>query len=91
MRCALVPMLTPLLLLTLVPQPALAHGFGQSYDLPLPLWLYLYGAGAAVLASFVPISLFSGKRKSGEDAPYLYPRFDLLRVRYLRVVLTGRT
>jgi hypothetical protein len=91
MRRALVPMLAPLLLLTLVPQPALAHGFGQSYDLPLPLWLYLYGAGAAVLASFVPISLFSGKRKSGEDAPYLYPRFDLLRVRYLRVVLTGRT
>jgi hypothetical protein len=91
MRRALVPILAPLLLLALVPQPALAHGFGQSYDLPLPLWLYLYGAGAAVLASFVPISLFSGKRKSGEDAPYLYPRFDLLRVGFLRVVLTSRT
>lgn len=37
MRRALVPILAPLLLLPLVPQPALAHGFGQSYDLPLPL------------------------------------------------------
>jgi hypothetical protein len=91
MRRALVPILAPLLLLPLVPQPVLAHGFGQSYDLPLPLWLYLYGAGAAVLASFVPISLFSGKRKVGEDAPYLYPRFDLLRVGFLRAVLTSRT
>jgi polyferredoxin len=91
MRRALVPILTPLLLLPLVPQPALAHGFGQSYDLPLPLWLYLYCAGAAVLASFVPISLFSGKRKSGEDAPYLYSRFDLLRIKFLRAVLTSQT
>src|ERR687893_2763884 len=79
-----------LLLLLLTPSPAFAHGFGQSYDLPLPLWLYLYGAGAAVLASFVPISLFGGKRKSGENTPYLYPRFNLLRVRFLRPVLTGR-
>jgi polyferredoxin len=91
MRRALVPILALLLLLPLVPQPALAHGFGQSYDLPLPLWLYLYGAGAAVLASFVPISLFSGKRKSGEDAPYLYPRFNLLRVGFLQALLTSRT
>ncbi|CAA9440574.1 MAG: hypothetical protein AVDCRST_MAG80-1287 [uncultured Rubrobacteraceae bacterium] len=90
MRRTLVPILAPLLLLLLAPQPVLAHGFGQSYDLPLPLWLYLYGAGAAVLASFVPISLFAGK-KSGEDAPYRYPRFNLLRVGFLRTVLTSRT
>jgi hypothetical protein len=67
--------------------PALAHGFGQSYDLPLPLWLYLWGAGAAVLVSFVPISLFAGGAKDGS---YEYPRFDLLRIAPLRVVLTGR-
>ncbi len=90
MRRALVLTLALLLLLPLVPQPASAHGFGQSYDLPLPLWLYLYGAGAVVLASFVPISLFAGKRKAGEDTPYLYPRFDLLRVGVLRAVLTNR-
>jgi polyferredoxin len=84
------PVLAPLLLVLFVSQPAQAHGFGQSYDLPLPLWLYLYGAGAAVLASFVPISSFGGKRKSGENTPYLYPRFNLLRVRFLRPVLTGR-
>jgi hypothetical protein len=90
-RRALILVLAPLLLVPLVPQPAQAHGFGQSYDLPLPLWLYLYGAGAAVLASFVPISLFAGKRKPGEGAPYLYPRFNLLIVGFLHAVLTSRT
>jgi hypothetical protein len=69
-------------------RPALAHGFGQSYDLPLPLWLYLYGAGAAVLVSFVPISLFAGG--GAKDESYEYPRFDLLRITPLRVVITGR-
>jgi hypothetical protein len=67
-------------------RPALAHGFGQSYDLPLPLWLYLYGAGAAVLVSFGPISLFAGGAKV---EPYDYPRFDLFRITPLRVVLTS--
>ena len=67
-------------------RPAFAHGFGQSYDLPLPLWLYLYGAGAAVLVSFVPISLFAG----GRSDPNRYPRFDLLRVGPLRATLTSR-
>jgi hypothetical protein len=31
---------------------ALAHGFGQRFDLPLPLWLWLAGAGATVVATF---------------------------------------
>jgi hypothetical protein len=78
-----------LTLLALASQPAFAHGFGQSYDLPLPLWLYLYGAGAAVLASFVPISLLAGGGRYGEDDPY--PRFDLLRIRPLRATLTHPT
>ena len=89
-RASTITLALLLLLLPLVPRPALAHGFGQSYDLPLPLWLYLYGAGAAVLASFVPISLFAGKTKAGEDTPYLYPRFDLLRGGLLRALLTNR-
>ncbi|NKB59497.1 MAG: hypothetical protein GKS00_24500 [Alphaproteobacteria bacterium] len=33
--------------------PALAHAFGQRYDLPAPLGLYLGGAGAAVALSFI--------------------------------------
>jgi hypothetical protein len=69
-----------------IARPVFAHGFGQSYDLPLPLWLYLYGAAAAVLATFVPISLFAGRSGTGEP----YPRFDLLRIGPLRAVLTGR-
>ena len=83
MRRATVPTLV-LTLLALASRPAFAHGFGQSYDLPLPLWLYLYGAGAAVLASFIPISLFAGGGRTGEA----YPRFDLLRIGPLRAVLT---
>jgi hypothetical protein len=86
---ALVLTFALVLLSPLVPSTALAHGLGQSYDLPLPLWLYLYGAGAAVLVSFVPIALFAGERKGREDAPYRYPRFDLLRVGISRRVLTG--
>ena len=69
------------------PGPALAHGFGQSYDLPIPLWLYLFGAGAAVLVSFVPISLIAEERDA--KSPLSYPLFDLFRVRPLRVVLNN--
>jgi len=67
-------------------RPALAHGFGPTYDIPIPLWLYLYAAAAVVL-SFVPLALFSRKER---DAPYSYPRFDLFRIRSLRKVLTSR-
>lgn len=64
--------------------PALAHGFGQSYDIPIPLWLYLFGAGAAVLASFVPITLLA------EGSVNLrYPRFDLFRIKPLRATLNN--
>ena len=41
--------------------PALAHGFGPTYDIPIPLWLYLYGAAAAVVLAFVPLALYSRK------------------------------
>jgi len=76
--------------LTLVgSRPALAHGFGPTYDIPIPLWLYLYGAAAAVLFAFVPLALFSRKMRTA-DAAYQYPRFDLFRVRWLRSLLTSR-
>ena len=68
-------------------RPALAHGFGPTYDIPIPLWLYLYGAAAAVVLAFLPLALFSRKER---DAPYQYPSFDLLRVRLLRTLLTSR-
>src|ERR687897_911358 len=69
------------------PRPALAHGFGPTYDIPIPLWLYLYGAAAAVVLSFLPLALFSRKER---DFPYRYPRFDLFRIPSLRKVLTSR-
>src|ERR671912_432536 len=68
-------------------RPALAHGFGPTYDIPIPLWLYLYGAAAAVVLSFLPLALFSRKER---DSAYRYPRFDLFRVRLLRTILTSR-
>ncbi|HEX2182309.1 MAG TPA: hypothetical protein VHH10_08485 [Rubrobacteraceae bacterium] len=67
-------------------RPALAHGFGQRYDLPVPLWLYLWAASAVVLLSFVLVSYFVGK----EEAPRRYPRFDLLRLRAFRATLASR-
>jgi hypothetical protein len=89
-RRALALIFAALLLLPLSASPALAHGLGVSYDLPLPLWLYLYGAGATVLVSFLPISLLSGGRRTGEDISYRYPGFDLLRIGPLRAVLTNK-
>lgn len=85
---AAVPCLSLLVLLGFA-SPAYAHGFGETYDLPLPLWLYLWGAGATVLVSFVPISLFTGRdARSGKT--YSYPRFDLFRIGALRVLLNSR-
>jgi hypothetical protein len=68
-------------------RPALAHGFGPTYDIPIPLWLYLYGAAAAVVLSFLPLALFSRKER---DSPYRYPRLDLFRIRFFKKVLTSR-
>jgi hypothetical protein len=69
-------------------RPAFAHAFGQTYNLPLPLWLYLWGAGAAVLISFFPISLFTGGVR--REQQYGYPRFDVLQIAPLRTVLMSR-
>jgi hypothetical protein len=41
-----------------MPGAAVAHGFGQRYELPLPLSLYLFGAAAAVALSFMMFALF---------------------------------
>lgn len=54
--------------------PALAHGFGQRYDLPVPLWLWVTGAAAAVALSFVVIGLFV----HGTPGLHGYPRLNIL-------------
>jgi hypothetical protein len=54
--------------------PALAHGFGQRYELPLPLSLYLFGAATAVALSFGVFGLFV----RGVPAPRLAAHVDLL-------------
>src|SRR3712207_1203381 len=66
--------------------PALAHGFGQRYDLPVPLWLYLYGSAGAVLLSFAVFALFVGGRGAGRG----YPRMNLLRFGLFRATLASR-
>ena len=75
-----------LVLASLDAPPAFAHGLGRSQDLPLPLWFFLYGAAAAVLVSFVPITLFTDSR----HGPFEYPRFNLLRIGPLRALLLAR-
>ena len=62
-----------------LPGPALAHAFGQRYDLPLPLSLYVAGAGATVALSFVVMALFVREGGAGR-APW---RLDLVRVGHL--------
>ena len=48
----------------LIPRTALAHAFGQRYDLPLPLSFYVVGAGATVAFSFVVMAFFLRDRKA---------------------------
>jgi hypothetical protein len=56
--------------------PALAHGFGQRYDLPLPLSLYLLGAGAVVAVSFILAAVFARGAGHGRR-PVRWPRVAL--------------
>jgi hypothetical protein len=63
-------------------RPALAHAFGQRYDLPVPLWLYLSGAGAAVALSFVILGLFL----RGAAGAHTYPRANLFRWSVFRLL-----
>lgn len=69
----------------LVPGLAYAHAFGTRYSLPVPLHFYLSGAGAAVLLSFVLVGFFV-RTESGRSG---YPRFDLLRWRWVRILFSA--
>ena len=53
-------------LLAAIPLPALAHGFGQRFDLPLPLWMFLVGAGATVAVTF---ALLARQRHAAARTP----------------------
>jgi hypothetical protein len=54
--------------------PAIAHGFGERYELPVPLSLYLFGAAAVVALSFVVFGLFVRPTPAASPAK----RLDLL-------------
>ncbi len=69
---------TPLLFV----RDAVAHGFGQRYDLPVPLLLWIVGAGATILLSFVLVAMFARGSQSASD----YPRVNLLRWRIARTL-----
>ena len=62
---------------------AVAHGFGQRYDLPIPLSLYATGAAAAVVLSFVAIGLFAGRM----PGRFSYPHLNLLGMRLGRLLV----
>ncbi len=50
----------------LAPTPALAHSFGQVYNLPVPVWMYLYGAAAALALSFLVVAFVVSARPRGD-------------------------
>ena len=79
--------LIPLLLVgtALLAQPAYAHGFGERYDLPVPLEYYVVGAGLAVALSFIVVGLFVRGGSGSSD----YPRYNLLKHRPTRAILTS--
>jgi hypothetical protein len=75
-----------LLALLTAATPALAHGFGDRYDLPVPLSLWVGGAATAVVLSFVVSGLFvRGSATRGS-----YPRINLLRWRAARFLVHPR-
>ncbi len=69
-----------------MPRPALAHGFGQRYDLPIPLWLWGTGGAAAVALSFAIIGLFVTARPGVRG----YWRLNLLRSAPGQLLADGR-
>ncbi|HEY3466803.1 MAG TPA: hypothetical protein VGL47_16840 [Amycolatopsis sp.] len=68
----------------------LAHGLGGRSDLPVPLWLALYAGAAAVLASFVALTLlWKTPRLRGADAGRPLPFARVVDARATSIVLKG--
>ena len=61
---------------------AIAHGFGQRYDLPVPLPLWILGAGATILLSFFLVAVFARRT----DEKFDYFRVNLLRWQLFRIL-----
>ena len=53
------------------PSAALAHSFGQVYNLPVPFWLYAWGATGALLASFVMVAVALTSARATQAPAYL--------------------
>ena len=68
--------------------PALAHGFGERYDLPLPLRFFVIAGAAAVVLSFVVAAAFLRGGGASRQAHQSYPRYNLLRLAPVRSVTT---
>jgi hypothetical protein len=60
--------------------PALAHGFGERYDLPLPLRFFVIAGAAAVALSFVVVAVFL----RGGSMHHAYPHYNLMRIAPVR-------
>jgi len=61
MRRATRSVLAALAALALLPGVALAHGFGNRYELSLPKWMFVGGGAVVVLVSFAVVSVFAGR------------------------------
>ena len=68
------------------PRAALAHGFGQRYDLPIPLGLWVTAGAAVVALSFALIGFFVTARPGVRG----YWRVNLLRSRFGRLLADDR-
>lgn len=74
-----------------------AHGIGVRGDLPLPVWMFAYMAAAALLVSFIVLSMywskpkFEGRRLERTLPPWVQPiaRLSALITRLLGLVLFG--
>jgi hypothetical protein len=67
-----------LLLLIAAPGSALAHAFGERYDLPVPLGYFVVGAAATVALSFAIAALFMRRAPRAPAGPGLVVRLGTL-------------
>jgi hypothetical protein len=85
-RCCISKFILSALLAGAAP-PALAHGFGQRFELPLPLWLWLTGAGASILATFAVVALFSKPNNAFQGKTIAWPRWLIAPLRVVAALV----
>ncbi|MBI2109316.1 MAG: hypothetical protein HYT93_04075 [Parcubacteria group bacterium] len=74
------------ILILLVPTITEAHAFGLQFTLPLPFHIYAIGAGAALVASFAILGLFSTPALSGTSR-YISKTFSIPSLRFVAAFL----